>query len=135
MNSTLDIRASDVSKVEAEKVHTFAESLAESPLRAALMTITENATADTDTFVIGSQDQLTPNQAAKILKMSRTHLRKLLDNGEIPHVLVGSDRRITASDLIAFETKRQAERKKLAESFAHHNAIQDAAIDELVDES
>lgn len=135
MNSTLDVRASDVSKVEAEKVHTFAEGLADSPLRTALKTITENATTDTDTFVIGSQDQLTPNQAAKILKMSRTHLRKLLDAGEIPHVLVGSDRRITAADLKAFETKRQAERKKLAESFAHNNVIQDAAIDELVDES
>ncbi|WP_026820075.1 helix-turn-helix domain-containing protein [Arthrobacter castelli] len=135
MNSTLDVRASDVSKVEVEKVHTFAEGLDDSPLRTALMTITENVSTDTDTFVMGSQDQLTPNQAAKILKMSRTHLRKLLDDGEIPHVLVGSDRRITATDLKAFETKRQAERKKLAESFAHHDTIQDAAIDELVDES
>lgn len=135
MSNILDVRASDVSKVEADKVQTFAEALGDSPLRDAILALTQNAATDTDTVVAGSQEQLTPNQAAKILKMSRTHLRKLLDADKIPYVLVGNDRRIAFGDLKTFEAERHSERKKLAESFAHSHANQEAAIDELVDQS
>lgn len=49
---------------------------------------------------------------------------------EIPCVSIGNGRRIATVDLKTFEDKRQTVRKKLAESFAHSQFIEAAAIDE-----
>lgn len=78
-------------------------------------------------------ETFTPSQAAERLGMSRTHLYKLLDRGEIVSDLVGRDRRIPASALFEFEQHRQRDRRELAERFAHHQQTQNAAIDELAD--
>jgi excisionase family DNA binding protein len=76
---------------------------------------------------------LTPQQAAEHLGMSRTHLYKLLDRGEITSHRVGRDRRIHLTDLIAFEAQRQRDSRELAERFAHQNTTHSGAIDELAD--
>ncbi len=55
-----------------------------------------------DIVEIGPNTFLTPNEAAKLLGMSRTHLYKLLDRDEIDHVTVGRDRRIPFAALAAF---------------------------------
>lgn len=75
----------------------------------------------------------TPNEAAERLGMSRTHLYKLLDRGEIEHDRVGRDRRIPAAALFAFEQRRQRDRRELAERFARQQQIENAAIDELAE--
>jgi len=84
--------------------------------------------------VLDSNATFTPSQAAERLGMSRTHLYKLLDRGVIAHDRVGRDRRIPVSALFEFEQQRQRERRELAERFARHERIVDAAIDELADE-
>ena len=66
--------------------------------------------------------------------MSRTHLYKLLDSGHIPSHRVGRDRRIAGRDIVAFERRRQEERRALAERFSNPEAIQRGAIDELVEQ-
>ena len=66
--------------------------------------------------------------------MSRTRLYKLLDSGDIPSHRVGRDRRITGRDIVAFERRRQEERRALAERFSNPEAIQRGAIDELVEQ-
>ncbi|HEY7226172.1 MAG TPA: excisionase family DNA-binding protein [Micromonosporaceae bacterium] len=76
---------------------------------------------------------LTPNEAAERLGMSRTHLYKLLDRGEITFDRVGRDRRIPFAELVKFEQRRQRDRRELAERFAHQQQTQSAAIDELTD--
>ena len=76
---------------------------------------------------------LTPSQAADRLGMSRTHLYKLLDRGELPYDRVGRDRRIRVADLFAFEAKRQSSRRELAERFAHQQQTREDVIDELSD--
>lgn len=65
--------------------------------------------------------------------MSRTHLYKLLDRGEIPFHRVGRDRRVLLRDLLAFEEIRRGDRAELAERFAHQTATRSGAVDEIAD--
>ncbi|MEI2820856.1 MAG: helix-turn-helix domain-containing protein [Marmoricola sp.] len=83
--------------------------------------------------VVDGSDTLTPTQVAQRLGMSRTHLYKLLDRGEIMFHRVGRDRRIRVEDLRKFEAQRQMDRRELAERFAHQHQTAIAATDEIAD--
>lgn len=76
----------------------------------------------------------TPAQVAQRLRMSRTHLDKLLDSGQIPSHSVGRDRRVSGRDVVAFERRRQEECRALAERFASAEAIRRGAVEEFAAE-
>ncbi|MDN5893240.1 MAG: helix-turn-helix domain-containing protein [Nocardioides sp.] len=86
-----------------------------------------------DIIALEANDTVTPNEAAKRLRMSRTHLYKLLDDGVIPFHRVGRDRRILMSDLVKFIQHRDAERRDLAERFASRQQIEDEAASEIAE--
>lgn len=89
-----------------------------SPLAEALIRLAKNVRDGRDTVYMSSDVDLTPAQAAELLRMSRPHLYKLLDAGGIAFHRVGRDRRISLNDLQAFISKREAARCELAETFA-----------------
>ncbi|MCY4060814.1 MAG: helix-turn-helix domain-containing protein [Chloroflexi bacterium] len=54
--------------------------------------------------------ELTTSQAAEIIGVSRPHLIKLLETGEIPHHKVGSHRRIQREDVMTYMQQRRRRR-------------------------
>lgn len=69
----------------------------------------ENAT------VVRSPREVTTQQAATVLNVSRPTIVRLIDDGELPARKVGSHRRILLSDLLTFRDKIVAERRAALE--------------------
>jgi excisionase family DNA binding protein len=56
--------------------------------------------------------QLTTQRAADLLGVSRPHLVKVLDMGQLPYHKTGSHRRIYLKDLLAYQKSRDAARRR-----------------------
>lgn len=68
--------------------------------------------------IVPLDHELTPNQAADVLNVSRGYVLRLIDKGALPARMVGSHRRIRLEDLLAYKDKADTE--------------SDRALDELV---
>lgn len=62
--------------------------------------------------------ELTTQQAADLLNVSRPHLIKLLESDEIPHHRTGRHRRIRANALFAYRERRHRESQEALQALA-----------------
>ncbi len=62
--------------------------------------------------------EISTQQAAEILNVSRPHIIKLLEKGNIPYKKVGSHRRILLQDILEYESKFKKKRRKQLNSLA-----------------
>ncbi|MBA1190109.1 helix-turn-helix domain-containing protein [Pseudomonas entomophila] len=75
--------------------------------------------------VVPIHAELTTQEGADMLNVSRPHLVKLLDEGQIPHTKTGSHRRIKFTDLMAYK----ADRNKASQAAMEELAAQAQALD------
>lgn len=72
--------------------------------------------------IVPIEERLTTQSAADLLDVSRPHLIKLLERGDIPHTMVGRHRRIRAHDLFEYKRRRDSERAVALSELAETDA-------------
>jgi len=77
-----------------------------------LSTILSNMAAGKSMALILSDTAIGTQEAANFLEVSRLHVVRLLERGEIPYSKVGTHRRIKVGDLVAYQKKMNSARRK-----------------------
>ena len=127
MTDLLEVAPSNVDPQTRASLTRFASDLGEGTLRNLLLALSDSLASGCTVALLDVDADYTPAQVAKQLRMSRTHLYKLLDSGHIPSHRVGRD-------IGAFGGRGQEERRALAGRGSNPEAIQRGAIDELVEQ-
>ncbi len=68
--------------------------------------------------VVTAEAEMTTQQAADLLLVSRPYLIGLLDAGKIPYRKVGTKRRILAADVLTYKAKERVRRRKLLDELS-----------------
>ena len=68
-----------------------------------------------EVWLVPLQQEVTPQQAAGIVGVSRQYLTRVMDAGYLPFHRVGTHRRIAVADLLAYQRERTERRSALRE--------------------
>lgn len=123
-----NVKGRNLTAEDVGEIRDFADSARSQVVRDFLLEVAEKASLRNDVFAVDEPKTYSPAEAASKIGMSRTHLYKLLDRGELPFHRLGTHRKINARDLEEFEKQRHADRSELAEKFVHHRE-KTAALD------
>lgn len=75
----------------------------------------KNAAAGQQFSIVSDHTELTTQQAADLLNVSRPYVVKLIDEGTLPGHKVGAHRRVYASDVEEYKRAREITTRKAAD--------------------
>ncbi|MEH2053414.1 helix-turn-helix domain-containing protein [Nostoc sp.] len=78
-----------------------------------LRQVVQAMASGTNVSIVTHNLELTTQQAADLLNVSRPYLIKLLEQGELPYILVGTHRRVNFDDLIKYKQQRDIKRRQV----------------------
>lgn len=81
------------------------------PVATALAEVLEAAAAGERALVLRSPNDITTEQAATVLGVSRPTVVRMIEAGKLPARMVGTHRRLTLSDVLAYRTVSAARRR------------------------
>ena len=89
------------------------KGIIEIPLKAYLFlrSILSNMAEGKSIILLPTDSEISTQEAADILNVSRPHIVKLLEEGKIPYHKAGSHRRIQLKDLLSYEEDIKSNRK------------------------
>lgn len=129
MSTTLT--ADKVSADELAQTEEFARGLPQgSPLAIMLEGLLDAVRRGADVTLLASDKELTPNQAAQLLRVSRPHLVKIMDRGLLAYRLVGSNRRIAMADLLDYIERHERANAHVNQLLGTRAHAQRQAMDE-----
>jgi len=79
--------------------------------------------------VLPADDELSPNDAADRLNVSRTFVNKLLERGELPYRTVGTHKRIPLAEVLAYKERVAARRREGLAAIAEFSQLQGGEVD------
>lgn len=135
----MHIAAGDVSTADRQRIEAFINETEQgSPIALLLQRVLSSVSRGSDIDMFADDAELSPKQAADLLKMSRPHLLKFMDRGDLPFHRIGAHRRIVMSDLVAFAAEREAGAQIVADALGHdgdevidHVELTSEELDEL----
>ncbi|WP_188963479.1 excisionase family DNA-binding protein [Deinococcus aquiradiocola] len=77
--------------------------------------------------VITLEEEITTQQAAELLNVSRPYLVKLVESGALPHRKVGPRRRLHLEDVLAFRARLDMQRQAALQALA--DDLQELGLD------
>lgn len=125
---TTSVPARALPEEETAKLRELIGELPEgSPLAVLLQRLLTAARAGKRVTLFESDEDLTPNEAAEVLGMSRPHLLKLLDTGVIAFHRVGTHRRISMANVLDYIERRDRASAHVAHALGtREHALQNA---------
>ena len=86
-----------------------------------LMDVLEHLAVHRHVSVVASDYQLTTQQVADILRVSRPYVTKLIDTGALPCQMVGTHRRVRYDDLSAYKDRVDRERRAVLDDLTRQS--------------
>jgi len=85
------------------------------PMRAEILALLHDMGNGLGFAIFPLDKQLTPSQAAEVLGVSRTHLMRIVQKGELPYRMVGAHHRLRLEDVLQYRDERECRGQALDE--------------------
>ena len=122
---------------EVEQITQAVKELPEqSPLREFIAGLLDAVSRGVGVSLVEQDKELSPNDVASLLQVSRPHVMKMIHTGELPASLTGTHYRVMYSDFRNFADRRDRASKRVAEVIANAGqhtvpALSDEELEQL----